>query len=214
MAYIIDASYFQREYYIPNVDELNSSALDDISLFIDDKVRLCLQNALGYTLWADLDSNITNGKLNVGAPAKWQNLVNGTTYVKDGKTFAWNGLIYQSGAFKSSLLTPYVFYHWLEYNQSKVTGIGEVVVNSKNAINVNSNQRLTSAWNSFVKQYQDGIYEFAYDRYYRMGIKVVDWYGNNTNNQFVSLIQFLNDNETDYPDASLIKYKYKNELGI
>lgn len=211
---IIDETYFQKQYYVPNVDELNSRNKEDIRQYIETYVRLCLQDALGYVLFKDLEDNISNGNLNSDAPQKWLNLVNGVEYTKNGKTYYWKGLKYKEGAFKMSLLTPYVYYHWLKDNQSKVMGVGEVVLDAKNGINVNSTQRLVNTWNDFVRLYQEATYEYEKTVYHYRGVKVTDYIGNSTNNNYVSLIKFLYDNDTDYPDAPLKCYKFENQLGL
>lgn len=214
MAYIIDGSYFIKELYVPNADEINSGSGDELSLFIDDKARQCLKNALGYTLYNELDGNITNGTLNTAAPAKWQNLVNGVEYTLSGNTFKWQGLIYIEGLMKKSLLATYVYYYWLTEQQSKMSGVGEVVVNAKNAININSTQRLVRVWNDFVRQYQEGLSDHNQKSYWKNNIKVIDWLGNSASSDFVSLIKFIQDNDTDYPDAALIRYQKQNQLGL
>ena len=121
MAYLIDETYFQRELFVPNADDTDRSAYTELQEFIDNKSRLLLKEVLGYTLFKDLDQNITNGILDAGAPQKWLNLVNGVEYVKDGYTYYWEGLLVQEGAFKKSLLANFVFYHWLYYKQTKYT---------------------------------------------------------------------------------------------
>jgi hypothetical protein len=214
MAYLIDETYFQRELFVPNADDQDRSAYNELQSFIDDKARLCLKEALGYTLFKDLDANITNGNLNSGAPQKWLDLVNGKEYTKDGYTYYWQGLLVQEGAFKKSLLANYTFYHWLYYNQSTMSGVGEVVLNAKNAININSTQRLVSVWNEFVEMYQGKQTKYTYSEYRRNGIRVVDWIGNNTNDYYASLIMFLSDNEEDYPDAPLKMYNTINQFGL
>ena len=214
MAYLIDETYFQRELFVPNADDQDRSAYKDLQEFIDDKARLCLKEVLGYTLFKDLDANITNGNLDSGAPQKWLDLVNGKEYTKDGYTYYWQGLLIQEGAFKKSLLANFTFYHWLYYNQSRMSGVGEVVLNAKNAINVNSTQRLVSVWNEFVEMYQGKQTKYTYSEYRRNGIKVIDWIGNNTNDYYASLIMFLSDNEEDYPDAPLKMYNAINQFGL
>ena len=102
--YIIDVSYFIRELSIPNVNETLSESGMNLEYFIDEKVRLLLQKALGYQLFKDFDSNVVNGVLQATTPQKWVNLVEGVEYTKSGKPYKWNGLIYQDGAFKKSLL--------------------------------------------------------------------------------------------------------------
>lgn len=214
MAYLIDETYFKRELFVPNADDTDRDAYTELQEFIDGKSRQCLKDALGRELFEDLDSNITNGKLDTGAPAKWQNLVNGVDYTVDGNTYNWHGLLIQEGAFKKSLLAYYVFYHWLSYNQSTMSGVGEVVLQAKNAISINSTQRLISVWNEFVEMYQGKETKYTYNEYYHNGIKVIDWMGNNTNNYYASLVKFLSDNDTDYPDANLRLYDMKNQLGL
>ena len=214
MAYIVDETYFVRKYLVPNSGELNSGAYEELQGYIDSKARLCLKDVLGYELFKDFDSNVTDGNIDAGAPQKWLDLVNGVEYTLDGTLYRWNGLKEIDGAFKESLLTPFIFYHWLYDNASKMSGVGEVVINAKNAINVNSTQRLVSTWNEFIGSYQTGYNNYSPSAYYHRGIKVIDWVGNNTNNDYVSLIKFLSDNDTDYADASLKLYKPMNQLGI
>tara|TARA_R110000782_G_scaffold72273_3_gene144783 strand:- start:475 stop:1119 length:645 start_codon:yes stop_codon:yes gene_type:complete len=214
MAYLIDETYFQRELFVPNADDTDRSAYTELQEFIDNKSRLLLKEVLGYTLFKDLDQNITNGILDAGAPQKWLNLVNGVEYVKDGYTYYWEGLLVQEGAFKKSLLANFVFYHWLYYNQSTMSGVGEVVLNAKNATNINSTQRLTSVWNEFVNMYQGKQTKYTYSEYRRNGIKVIDWVGNNTNDYYSSLIMFLSDNEETYAKAPLKMYHTINQFGL
>lgn len=56
--YIIGAHHFVRELYIPNINELQTGVDEELELFVDNKVRLCLREALGYTLFADLDQYV------------------------------------------------------------------------------------------------------------------------------------------------------------
>jgi hypothetical protein len=215
MAYLINESYFQRELFVPNADDTDRSASTELQEFIDDKARLCLKEALGYTLFKDLDLYVdAAGNLKPATPTKWLNLVNGVEYTKDGKTFYFEGLLVQEGAFRKSLLANYVFYHWLYYNQSTMSGVGEVILNAKNAININSTQRMVSVWNDFIEMYQGKQTKFTRTEYYHSGIKVVDWLGCDTNDYYVSLIKFLSDNEEDYPDAALKLFNSKNQFGL
>lgn len=212
--YLIDASYFTRELSIPNVNEANSSEAGVLTQFIDDKVRLLLQYALGYDLFTELDENITNGVLHNDAPQIWKNLVNGKIYTKNDKSYCWQGLAYTNGAFKVSLLANYVYHEYLQYQYSQLTGAGEVSIQVKNAIGINSNQRLTKVWNEFVEMYQG--YNFGHNGlvYMHNGVAVRDYFNGFDNSQYVSLITFLQDNDGDYPDANLGLFKVKNQLGL
>lgn len=203
--YIIDETYFQSDKAIPNSLELNSSVLNVLEQFIDVKSRLLLKNALGYELFNDLDSNITDGVIDALAPQKWLDLVNGIEYVKGMETLKWQGLIYTEGEKKSSLLADFVYYYWLENEAIKNTGVGLVTATSKNASNVNYGQTLSRHWNNFVIQYQGNLIDY--------NTLMFDFWHYRDNN-YVSLLQFLQDNDTEYPNATLLLYNLKNEFGI
>lgn len=211
--YLIDGTYFIRENSVPNLQELNGNESELIQ-FIDEKVPSLLQMILGYVNFKDLDSQIIDGVLDSGADQKWKDLVEGKEYVREGKTVKWSGLIYELGTFKSSLLADYVYYEWLRYNVSQITGIGEAINTAKNGINVNSNQRLVDAWNRFYTKSVGYCYNTPHV-YYHNGVKVIDWFGKN-NIETISLFTFLKDNETDYPDCAFIlpENGYKNQLGL
>jgi len=210
--YLINGTYFIREYNIPNTTELQGNSSTNLEQYVDERCRLLLQMALGSELFADLDDNITNGVLDNDAPQKWENLVNGCTYTKNGKDYVWKGLLQEEGTFKSSLLTPYVYYYWLKGNISSVLGVGEVVTNGKNANNVNSTQRLVETWNDFVSQYQ-GNCSYKSNVFIHNGVIVYDYF-QNANNNYVNFLQFIKDNDTDYPNANLETFEFKNQLGL
>lgn len=211
--YLIDETFFIRENSIPNLDELNGSNAELIQ-FIDEKVPLLLQMILGYENFSSLDSQIQNGVLIEAADQKWKDLVEGKEYQKCGKTVKWNGLIFELGTFKSSLLSDYVFYEWLKYNVSQVTGIGEAINTAKNGMNVNSNQRLVDAWNRFYLRTVGNCLNKP-QKYWHNGVLVVDYFGNNETG-LISLFTFLKDNESDYPNCSFLlpENGVKNQLGI
>jgi hypothetical protein len=214
MSYIINEAFFQRKYQTPNSAEAGSIDNNLLTQLIDEKARLFIQDALGYELFKDFDDNVTNGDLDVGAPQKWKDLVNGVEYTLNGKLFKWNGLKYEEGAFKGSILTPYVYYYWLEENLSITTGMGQVVGTSKNATGVNSGQKMVTIWNEMVQLNQyDVLCNNQPIRYNIGGVMFTDWFKTQESN-YVSLIKFLTDKETDYPDANKKVYGYKNQLGL
>lgn len=200
--YIIDDTYFQKELNVPNVNEMDSDTLTSLNISIDRYVRQFLQDALGYALFTELDSYITDGVLDSGAPQKWRYLVNG----KD----QWKGLKFEEGTYKGSILAKYVFYFWLKDAVSLLTGTGEKTITATDALAVNSTQRLTNVWNDFVVDNQ-GLFipckwYYGYTDYY------YNWNcGNDLN---YSLIRFLSDNSEDYPGANKKVYEIKNQLGL
>jgi hypothetical protein len=211
--YLINETYFIKELSVPNINEMDADNLTILTQYVDEFARKLLKDALGYDLFKELDTNITSGVLNVGAPQKWLDLVNGCEYTKDGKTYKWNGLIFTEGLHKSSLLAKFVFYHWLKDNVTTITGTGEKSIKSVNADSVNSNQRLVTVWNDFVSEYQGSNTRFP-TIWYKGATKVIDWFGSGESLGFVSLIQFLTDNETNYPGATLITYSLQNQFGL
>lgn len=212
--YIIDESYFIKEIRIPNASEIDvSGSTDSFDSWIDQQARLCLQNALGSVLFADFDSNVTNGVLDVGAPTKWLDLVNGKTYTKDGYTYIWKGLAFTEGTFKGSLLAYFTYCKWLEFQLSQQTGMGEARGKAVNSMSANSTHRYVMLWNAFVEMYQ-GKYSETNTLRYIKGVPVRDYYGGRENNSFVSLVEYLKDNEDDYPDPLLIEYNFQNTFGF
>jgi len=212
--YLIDASYFIREIHIPNVNESNNGSGETLDYFIDEKVRLLLSTkALGGTLFTAFNSYVANGVLLNTAPQKWKDLVNGKTYTKNDKNYIWEGLLQTKGTFKKSLLAYYTYYYWLMDNVSLMSGLGEVRGEAKNAIGVNSTQRLVTIWNEFVKMYQGKNTCFNGVKYVYNGVPIEDYYNQNSGS-YVSLLQFLKDNETDYPDAQLEMFEFQNQLGL
>lgn len=213
--YLIEEQDFQRQYYIAGSQgrtQDGSSSL--LTQFIDGFVPQFLKDALGITLFNELDSNITDGELDENAPQKWKDLVNGKIYIVNDIEKEWKGLVYNMGAFKESILIPYVYYHWLENELSTMTATGDKVISSKNAVNVNPNQRLVKCWNDFVTMNQHcSDYNYYPSISIVNGVKFTDWLSNSTST-YVSLIEFLQDNETDYPDANLKVYNYKNQFGL
>lgn len=200
--YLIDDTYFQKELNVPNVNEMDSDTLTSLNISIDRYVRQFLQDALGYTLFTELDSYITDGVLDSGAPQKWLDLVNG----KD----QWKGLKFEEGTYKGSVLAKYVFYFWLKDAVSLLTGTGEKTITATDALAVNSIQRLTNVWNDFVVDNQGNYHlnkwSYGYDYYY------LNYSPCNDVNY--PLVRFLSDNSEDYPDANKKVYEIKNQLGL
>lgn len=209
----IDETYFTKELTIPNLNEIGET-LTDLTEYVDQYGRLLLKGALGSVLYTDFDALLVDNDLPSGAPQKWLNLVNGKTYTKDSKTYVWQGLKYTEGSFKSSLIAEFSYYYYLTDKVSEFTGVGLKVVDAKNAIGANSTQKAVTIWNSFLKKYQGRACKDSALTYWIAGTPVIDWLGGRQGDDFVSMLVFLQDNATDYPDAALLHYGVKNQLGI
>lgn len=207
--YIINASHFNGKLSIDNINESNNAISEEVELYVDEKVRLLLQNVLGVVLFAEFNGYVVNGVLPNTAPQKWKDLVDGKTYTKDDKTYKWNGLIYSEGLMKKSLLADFVYHEWRTDKLLK-----DVVIDPKNATVTNQNSFLVDVWNGFLNQYQDGYSEcfVKANLITRDCIEIENHYKDN-----VSLLRFLKDKETDYPNAKLYVFPnatYSNSLGI
>jgi hypothetical protein len=211
--YIIDQTYFTRDLSIPNIKEMQTEAYDNLDSFVDEYVRQLLRDALGVEIFNELDSYVIGGVFDeTDAPQYIIDLVNGKEYVKSGTIYKWVGLISTQGVFKKSLLANYIYYKWLQSNFSTQSGVGEVTINPQNANLVNPTQKIVSVWNTFLLMYQN--LNTCYPHvYYKGHTQVIDWLGINANTE-VSLIQYLNDNDTNFSTAALRVYEYQNQLGL
>lgn len=211
--YIIDQTYFTRDLSIPNINEVQTEAFETLEYFVDEYVRQLLRDALGIEIFNILDTYVIDGAFDsTGAPQYIIDLVEGKEYVKSGVTYKWSGLISTQGVFKKSLLANYVYYQWLKNSFSTQSGVGEVTLNPQNANLVNPTQKLVTAWNSFVTMYQNANCVYP-NVYYKGHTQVIDWLGYNVNTE-VSLIEYINDNDSDFITATLRVYEYQNQLGI
>ena len=208
--YLIDKTYFIKELNVPNTEEHNADASIQLDMSIDRYARQLLQTVLGATLFAELDSNITNGELELLAPQKWLDLVNGVTYTLDGKSYVWQGLKFEQGLYKVSILADYVYLN--HYSQDVNTMLGQVMLDAKNSVNVSDVPHLTDIWNGFILKYQ-GTSNSQPKQYFHNGVLFTDYYGFD-NNGYVSLLQFLTDNKGVYEGFTAPELAFKNQFGI
>lgn len=213
MAYLIDQTYFHKTLYIPNVDELNSSISVKLTQFIDDASRLFLKDTLGYQNFKALDAYIdANGNLLPTAPQHFQDLVHGAEYTKGGNTYYWEGLLYTHGAFKKSVIAHYVFTQWLQHNHTQASGVGQVVLEAKNALRINSTERYVTVWNAFVDMYQgEGNTHYPEVAIYD-GVTFTDW--QSQNNGYVSMLTYIQDHKADFAVFPQKRFQIKNQLGL
>lgn len=215
--YIIDGSYFIKDYLVPGMESNPDAPINNNSfeVYIDKYARLLLQNALGNVLYDELDGELETNKLSVkdSAPQKWKDLVTGKSYTKDGVQLKWKGLQITEGTFKSSVLVPFTYYHWMIDQLSETSLFGEVKGSAVNSLNVSSDHKLVKTWNDYVEMYQGS--EMCSDptpTIYR-GVEFIDYFG--ARKDYVSLITYLKDHDSDFPDANLyLEQGYQNSLGL
>ena len=212
--YIIDETYFQTpKREIPNLDEADSKSFVELERLVDYYGRLFMSYILTPEELTEFNTFLVNGifpSVTTGIPQKWIDLVNGVTYESNDVNLVWNGLIYSKGTYKGSVIADYVYSYWLEAQVSYMTGVGDAKGQPKRAILVNPTQRVVNIWNEFVGQYQE---VWTYSNGW-------NWFNYNlypvcyTQNNEVSLIQFLQDNQTDYTSENRQFFEVKNQLGL
>lgn len=222
---IIDNTYFQQgELYLPNAKNVNADAgtsttqVPKINVFIDVSVRELLINALGVDNYNTLKGIIDANTLNDPGNEKWKALVEGEDYTdQHGNKLRWDGL--QGFSKTNSVLAYYTYCKYLRDEDVIYTTTGTVKDVSKNAVSVSATPKYVNAWNKFMKLYQGGYQyvdtprlivnyrgEFGFD-YYQQKEGV-----------FVSLMQYVFDkneeDDTNFPDATMKLFEYKNSMGI
>lgn len=216
---LIDATYFEKGVlYIPNNTDMNTSPVDsptnqtDLEVFIENYERDFLLNALGITLYEELQTAIP--LLDEPANLKWKNLVNGVTYTNsDGVVKRWDGLL---GFNKQSVIAFYIFTEYIRnYNETFAT-TGVVRNQSKNAVSYNATPKFIKAYQYFLDMYQSAILAIPMLYVNQLGTSGIDWYGSEKTT--VSLHQFLIDSneldETAFPDFQFKFYREINSFGI
>jgi hypothetical protein len=187
---LIKTTDFTLGAYIPNRDDApNSDIIGNEPIlqgFIDEEVKAILVRLLGYTLYAELKTQIDiNGDLNTGVDAKWKNLVNGAD--------AYQGL--------KGLLVAWVFAKFLESENDDYSTQGVNQVTSDGSNRVRPNRKIMLQYRKF---YDGAVGDFGSGpRIIRnaQGTGIIYGYSNGVSRSgFMSLFQFLSENTADYPN--------------
>jgi hypothetical protein len=208
--YLIDKTYFRNKLQIDGLYESNNGIETKLNDYISIYVIDFLQKLLGVD-FEELKAYITDGALNEDAPQKWLDLVNGTTYEKDGKTYIWRGLIYQNGSVKLSILANVVYCNLIH---DIVTGNGQMVVDVKSSRMSIPRKNYIEVWNEISNQFNQSILMQPKISFIN-GVRFTDYYGGNENNGYVTLADYLIDFENDYPNSNLcLGYEIKNSFDL
>jgi len=136
-------------YDLPNL-EGNATFLD----FVEREEKLLLINLLGISLYREF----VDGLLDVVIEQRWLDLRDGADYFNFSKSYAWVGM--------ETMLTPYIYFKWLEYGVDHTTGVGVVVANTENSIVNSPVYKLDRAWREFINyvgnylQLENSLYGF------------------------------------------------------
>lgn len=217
MPTITDSTYYEKgKKFIPNNNNLNTEivGVPNVSTELEDAIskyeRELLIGFLGITLYNELNTALADLP---NADVKWQNLVDGTEYVKDGVTYRFDGL---SGFDKDSLVAYYVFCKYMENDESYYSTTGIVKSNAQNADSFNPTRKYLDAWSTFLEKYQNEVYSDGYSLLQDRHGNVVgyDYYNQGQNNTLVTLETYLKDHETDFEGYTFKRYEGSNSLGI
>jgi hypothetical protein len=176
----------------------------DIQAYIDRYEREILIKGLGavlYNLVKDAHSNLPTSLEN--AEQRIKDLVNGLTYVVNGKQVIWEGL--------KSFPAYYIFYKYLTASQDIFTTFGVERPEGANSQAVSAIPKAVSAYQQFHEKYQ-GIEMGPRQVHNASGAYGIDWYGNRKTDR--SLVQYLLDNEDVYPEAEFTPVDNINTFGI
>lgn len=217
---LITRLYFQNDITIPNINEIHSDNAESIDILIESEVSNLLESVLGIDLFEELKEHLDdNNELKEDAPEKWQRLVYGHTYESNNKRYRYKGLLEKGKDVRKSLLADYVFVKWLKGNVTQSTGVGQVIVNAKNAMNVNPSQKLVAIWNRFYNKLNGNNERNRARLSFINCTPFVDWYGSNNNSDVISVFRYLQDFKEDFETVTLSMpfgedFGYKNQLGI
>lgn len=185
----------------PNSDLLGNSV--ELQLFIDQFEEECLILVLGYTLYQELLTQLDPAEDNdlvAGADQKWDDLLNGKE--------TYRGL--------REIIISYVFFYFLENDESEYSGVGVVKEYGKGSRSFTSRPKAVKAWRQFrlLAQGQSG-YPEVFTRGLiggtSSGIGVV-W--TDYDEKRMPLYAFLSENNDTYPTAVTSPIGNMNYYGI
>lgn len=157
---LIDSSYFVGPINIPNTNKTEVS--ERLQWFIDEYEAELLEEILGYELYKEFSEGITDFDPDGSNPTiegRWLSLLEGGEYVWNGRLKKFNGLLYEKGDTKLSLIANYVYWNWIRDQHTQTVGLGEVKATAENAENTNPAFKLIKAWNDMSKDIY-ALYEY------------------------------------------------------
>ena len=223
---LVDNTYFQGKRFIPNINEpeVNNRTGDDLQSFIDSVEKNVLSYCFGLEMWKDFKEKYNDQST---FPDNYKNLVEGTSYEFEEKTYYWSGIL--EVELKRSFLADLVYYNFKIHQNSQASEFGEVSAENKVGNKASITPKVIEAYNSFIIKCFGGFRGFAdgltlegnpvWVVSNRLGNGIgLDYYGINRQSKDVSMMQFLFDNKADYPLLDLDYRRYggerKNQFGI
>ena len=206
---IINDSYFKGDIYLAQVAQESRSGLVNnavnLTYFIDKYERRILEKGLGQVLTGGLYSSVdTNGKiLDSAIGTRFDRLLNGESYTKDGIDFLWKGLVVKEGLLNRSMMAYYVYFKYVTEN-----GEAHTETNPGKSRNVVNAYRSFLEWYGEVKCYNEPSI------YYRNGFLVEDYFNGQDNSDVVSLYKYMTDHKEDFPEWKFTRMENINRFDI
>lgn len=126
-------------FSIPNL----SSVLNTFPLYINEQEEDRLTKILGKLFYDKLYAGLFDiAGQPIAAPAeRWKAIRDGGNYNYLGRVYKWQGL--------KKALKPYIYAMWLRDNYDSDTGVGVVVADAENSVQISPNRRICRGYNTF-----------------------------------------------------------------
>jgi hypothetical protein len=121
-------------YDLPNLAG-NETFLD----FVEREEKIILLDLLGASLYNEFILGLEETVIE----QRWKDLRDGVLYSNYSKSYKWVGM--------EVMLTPYIYFKWLEYGDDHASGVGIVVANTENSIVSTPVYKLDRAWREFIR---------------------------------------------------------------
>lgn len=221
---IINGDYFVGELYIsqaqPGASSTAANNKVEVAQFIDEYEREILEKGLGYGLMKEFYSFInpkTGGIKEDQNGTKWDKLLNGDQYVKNGETYYWQGLVVKEGIIYRSLMAYYVYFHYKTNGVTQTTTRGETKGTKGAVKKAGVSNKTVKAWRKMIDWY--GIGHCNDDYYppvvsYRNGVVFEDYFVNRHQSGKVTLFQYMTDHKEDFPNWKFTPLQNINKFDI
>jgi len=198
---IVKTKDFIGDNFVPNVElvapgEGTTGNKELLQYTIDKYEDRALLTVLGFDLKKELVEQFdADGNLKPGVDDKWIDLVNG----KDD----YLGLI--------EPLVNYIYFYFLESQQSQSTGVGEIKTNPKGGRLTSSRRKAVKAWRRFYELIQGNtLGPTTVTNSYGFGVV----WEQNEYELYKPLYQFLHENKDLFPNARPMRIKNMNLYGL
>jgi len=214
---IIDTSYFVGEIHLSQVGSSASAKVNNNTLaqhFIDENEVEIMDYALGKKHSKELfDQLQIDGSIKETADAKWTSLVEGETYMSGDVEYYWRGLKEKVGKLNRSLIAYYVYYKYMTNGLTQRSTMGVIKADAENAKPASAIPTVTNAWRKMFEWYGSPVTKCYPTITQKRGGVIIDYLGAQESKN-VSLYQYLNHKETDFPDVEHTVLYNRNQMGV